>query len=155
MYLIDALTSALKSYPAKAWPGCCKDACNVCKLFATPYKPREVQWWWSIFKIKNCFPHPRGEEDNAKKDVLPPSLHNNKVLHQKEIKHCTTILCDLTIDMAKEYITHTLIPMAYPLTSEHLKGAAALTIPAEWYTIKINGLGVAKAIWFFLWSQEK
>jgi hypothetical protein len=120
MNLIAALTSALKSYPTKIWPGCCEDACNACKLFATPYKPRQVQRWWSIFKINYCFPHPRGEEANTKKskDILPPFLCNNEDLHQKLIKHCMTDLCDLTIDMAKEYITDTLIPMAYPLTSK-------------------------------------
>jgi len=79
-----------------------------------------VQRWWSIFKVKNSFPHPRGEEavTKASKDILPPFLWENEDLHQKFIKHCTNNLGDLSIDMAREWIVDKLIPVAYPLTSE-------------------------------------
>ena len=120
MYLIAALKSALNYYPTKPWSKCCKDACNACHLFATPYKERQVQRWWNAFKVKNCFPHPRGEEAHTKKtkDVLPPFLRDNEDLHQKFVKHCTNNLGDLSIEMAREWIIEKLIPAAYPLTSE-------------------------------------
>ncbi len=120
MHLIAALKRAHNYYPTKPWSKCCEDACNACSLFATPYKERQVQRWWSVFKVKNFFLHPRGEEAHTKKpkDVLPQFLHDNEDLHQKFVKHGTKNLCGLS----KEWIIEKLIPAAYPLTSEFTGG---------------------------------
>ncbi len=36
MYLIAALSKALKHYPATTWRKCCEDASEACSLIATP-----------------------------------------------------------------------------------------------------------------------
>jgi len=51
-------------------------------------------------------------------DRIPPFLRDNEDMQQKFIRHCTNNLSDLSIDVAKEYVTDVLIPSAYPLTSE-------------------------------------
>ncbi len=60
IYLISALTIALKHFPKKTWRECCQEASQTCSIFATPYSGRTIEEWWTVFREKNVFPHPRG-----------------------------------------------------------------------------------------------
>jgi hypothetical protein len=84
-------------------------------IISTPYNECTVRDWWAIFKVKNCFPHPRGPEGNIKKskERIPPFLAENEDLHSKFVRHCTNNLNDLSIELAKEYVTETLIPLGF------------------------------------------
>jgi hypothetical protein len=45
IYLISALTIALKDYPTKACHQCCKDASNTCSVITTSCSGRAIEEW--------------------------------------------------------------------------------------------------------------
>jgi hypothetical protein len=52
------------------------------------------------------------------KERIPPFLAENEDLHKQFVRHSTNNLNNLTIDLAKEYVTETLIPLGFPLTED-------------------------------------
>ncbi len=123
IYLISALTIALKHFPKKTWRECCQEASQTCSIFATPYSGRTIEEWWTVFREKNVFPHPRGFDAALKPQsaMLPPVLRYNEDLRRKFIRFCTQHVTDLNINVAREYVIKTLLPAAFELTSNEEK----------------------------------
>ena len=60
MYLIAALSKALKHYPATTWRKCWEDASEACSLITTSGKT--IEEWWIMLRENKYFLHPRGAE---------------------------------------------------------------------------------------------
>jgi hypothetical protein len=56
IYLISALSNALKFYLSKTWIECCKEASNSCSIITNSYSYRTIADWWIAFRQKNAFP---------------------------------------------------------------------------------------------------
>jgi hypothetical protein len=50
--------------------------------------------------------------------MTSPFLAYNEDLHNKFVRHCTLNSNDLSLNMAREYVTETLIETGFPLTND-------------------------------------